>query len=77
MTNMQMYEYAKEVIAKYKNVSEEDPIQPDVLWVGGVLEIRRAVVWLGETLFMVTYNTNDETTKVDTYSITESEQIEE
>ena len=77
MTNMQMYEYAKEVIAKYKNVSEEDPIQPDVLWVGGVLEIRRAVVWLGETLLMVTYNTNDETTKVDTYSITESEQIEE
>lgn len=77
MTSMRMYEYAKEVITKYKSITPEDQIQPDVLWVGGVLEIRRAIVWLGETLYMVTYNINNETTVVDTYSMTKSEQIDE
>lgn len=70
MTNMQMYEYAKQVIMELEHVQPEDRIQPDVLWAGGMLEIRRAVVWFGEKMYMVNYNSNTEVTTVDTYEKT-------
>lgn len=71
MNSMQMYELAKNAVIEYEHVSPDDPVQPDVLWVGGVLEIRRGVVWYGEKLFMVTYNVVTEETTVDTYLKTE------
>lgn len=68
MTSMEMYEYAKEQVAAYI-VDHPDPSDaaPDVLWTGGMLEIRRAVVWCGVRLFMVTYNTSTEETVIDEY----------
>lgn len=71
MTSTQMYELAKNAVIEHEHVSPEDPVQPDVLWVGGILEIRRGVVWYGEKLFMVTYNMVTEETTVDTYLKTE------
>ena len=41
--------------------------QSNVLWGGSVLEIRRAVVWYGDKLYMVQYNTNTTETTIDTY----------
>ena len=67
MTSAQMYELAKNAVIEHEHIASDDPIQPDVLWVGGVLEIRRGVVWCGEKLFMVTYNTNTEQTTVNVY----------
>lgn len=67
MTSIQMYELAKNAVIEYEHIAPEDPVQPDVLWVGGVLEIRRGVVWCGEKLYMVTYNTCTEQTTVDVY----------
>lgn len=67
MNSMQMYELAKNAVIAHEHIPTENPTQPDVLWVGGVLEIRRAVVWYGEKLFMVTYNTNTESTLVETF----------
>ena len=67
MNSMQMYELAKNAVIEHEHIASDDPIQPDVLWVGGVLEIRRGVAWRGEKLFMVTYNTIEEETLVETY----------
>jgi len=67
MTSVQMYELAKNAVIEYEQVSPDDPNQPDVLWVGGVLEIRKAVVWYGEKLYMVTHDTNSSETTVDPY----------
>lgn len=44
-----------------------DVNQSNVLWGGSVLEIRRAVVWYGDKLYMVQYNTNTTETTIDTY----------
>ena len=43
MTSMQMYEYARNAVAEYAGADPDGSV-PDVLWVGGVLEDRRAVV---------------------------------
>ena len=67
MSSMQMYELAKNAVIEHEHIQPEDENQPDVLWVGGVLEVRRAVVWCGQKLFMVTHNTVTEETDVDTY----------
>ena len=66
MTSAQMYELARDAVAEYAG---EDPggSVPDVLWVGGVLEDRRAVVWHLGKLFMVYHDTGNGTTAVDTY----------
>lgn len=74
MTSRQMYEIARDAVAEYEQLQEGDPA-PEVLWVGGILEDRRAVVWLGEKLYMVTLNTNTEETVVQPYAkeTTESE----
>ena len=68
MTSSQMYELAKQAVIVHEKISPEDKNQPDVLWVGGVMEQRRAVVWCGEKLYMVNYNANTEETVVDTYA---------
>lgn len=57
MTSSQMYELAKQAVIDHEKISPEDENQPDVLWVGGVMEQRRAVVWCGEKLFAVFYDT--------------------
>lgn len=67
MTNARMYELARDAVIEYEHIQPEDENQPDVLWVGGVMESRRAVVWCGEKLYMVTHNTNTEGTVVDPY----------
>lgn len=71
MKSAQMYELAKNAVIAYENIQSEDVNQPDVLWVGGVLENRRAVVWCGTKLYMVIYNTNTEETTVEAYIKTE------
>lgn len=68
MTSAQMYELARDAVIEQEHISPDDPIQPDVLWVGGILEDRRAVVWLGEKLFMVRHSTITEKTLVETYT---------
>ena len=67
MTSMQMYVLAQKAVAEHEHVQPDDETQPDVLWVGGVMENRRAIVWLGEKLYMVTYDTNTKTTNIDVY----------
>ncbi len=66
MTSAQMYELARDAVAEYAG---EDPggSVPDVLWVGGVLEDRRAVVWYLGKLYMVQHNTSADQTWVDSY----------
>lgn len=66
MTSAQMYELARQAVTDYAG---EDPAssRPDVLWVGGVLEDRRGVVWYMGKLFMVRHNTGTGDTTVDTY----------
>ena len=39
----------------------------NVLWAASILEIRRALVWYGEKLYMISYNTNTGASAVDTY----------
>ena len=39
----------------------------NVLWAASILEIRRALVWYGEKLYMINYNTNTGASVVDTY----------
>lgn len=66
MTSAQMYELARLAV---KESAGEDPAGsvPDVLWVGGVLEDRRAVVWYMGKLYMVRHNTSTDQTCVDSY----------
>lgn len=66
MTSAQMYELARDAVAEYAG---EDPggSVPDVLWVGGVLEDRRAVAWYIGKLFMVLHNTGTGQTTVHAY----------
>lgn len=66
MTSAQMYELARLAV---KESAGEDPAgsMPDVLWVGGVLEDRRAVVWYLGKLYMVRHNTSTDQTWVDSY----------
>lgn len=66
MTSAQMYELARLAV---KESAGEDPAGslPDVLWVGGVLEDRRAVVWYMGKLYMVRHNTSTDQTWVDSY----------
>lgn len=66
MTSTQMYELARLAV---KESAGEDPAGsvPDVLWVGGVLEDRRAVVWYMGKLYMVRHNTSTDQTWVDSY----------
>lgn len=45
-----------------------DVNRSNVLWAASVLEIRRALVWYGDKLYMVNYNTNTEETVVDVYT---------
>lgn len=71
MKSMQMYELARKAVSEYEHIQPEDENQPDVLWVGGVMENRRAIVWCGEKLYMVTYNTNTNVTSIDVYEKTE------
>lgn len=40
----------------------------NVLWAASILETRRALVWYGEKLYMINYNTNTEAATVDTYA---------
>lgn len=67
MNSMQMYELAANAVKEATGAGEDSQAKPDVLWVGGVLEDRRAVVWFEGKLFMVTYNTSTEKTTVDVY----------
>ena len=67
MTSRQMYEIARDAVIEYEHIQPEDENQPDVLWVGGVMETRRAVVWCGEKLYMVIHNTNTDETVVEVY----------
>ena len=67
MTSRQMYEIARDAVIEYEHIQPDDENQPDVLWVGGVMETRRAVVWCGEKLYMVTHNTNTDVTVVEVY----------
>ena len=68
MTSAQMYELARRAVAEYEYAGEDpDGSVPDVLWVGGVLEDRRAVVWHLGKLYMVRYDTRSGTTTVDAY----------
>lgn len=71
MTSMQMYEYARNAVAEYAGADPDGSV-PDVLWVGGVLEDRRAVVWYIGKLFMVLFNTTTSEATVNTY-VRESE----
>ena len=66
MTSMQMYELAREAILE---AAGEDPAGsvPDILWVGGILEDRRAVGWYMGTLFMVHHDTGTGDTAVEAY----------
>lgn len=68
MTTVEMYEYAKNKVAEYiaENPGQGDQA-PDTLWVGGMLEFRRAVVWCGTRIFMVTHNTSTGSTEIDEY----------
>lgn len=68
MKSAQMYELAKNAVIEYEQVAADDPVQPDVLWVGGVLEDRRAVVWYAGKLYMVRYTTGTGETAVDVYT---------
>lgn len=65
MTSAQMYELARQAVAEA--APDPDGSVPDVLWVGGVLEDRRAVVWHIGKLFMVRHDTGSGTTTVDAY----------
>lgn len=67
MTSRQMYEIARDAVIEYEHIQPDDENQPDVLWVGGVMETRRAVVWCGEKLYMVIHNTNTDETVVEVY----------
>jgi hypothetical protein len=66
MTSAQMYELARRAVLEYAG-EDPDGSAPDVLWVGGVLEDRRAVVWHLGKLYMVRYDTRSGTTTVDAY----------
>ena len=68
MTSTQMYELARNAVIEYEHIQPEDENQPDVLWVGGVLENRRAVVWCGIKLYMVQHNTFTKQTTVTVYT---------
>lgn len=65
MTSTQMYELARQAVAEV--APDPDGSVPDVLWVGGVLEDRRAVVWHIGKLFMVTHDMGTGATTVDAY----------
>ena len=67
MTSAQMYELARNAVVETAGADPEGS-QPEVLWVGGVLEDRRAVVWYMAKLFMVRHNTSTQETVVDTYT---------
>ena len=67
MTSRQMYEIARDAVIEYEHIQPDDENQPEVLWVGGVMETRRAVVWCGEKLYMVIHNTNTDETVVEVY----------
>lgn len=67
MTSRRMYEIAQEAVIEYEHIQPDDENQPEVLWVGGVMETRRAVVWCGEKLYMVIHNTNTDETVVEVY----------
>ena len=67
MTSAQMYELARNAVLEAAGPDPEGS-QPDVLWVGGVLEDRRAVVWYMAKLYMVRHNTSTQETTVDTYA---------
>lgn len=67
MTSAQMYELARDAIAQAEGADAESGNVPDVLWVGGVLEDRRAVVWFDGRLYMVRHNTSSQKTEIDVY----------
>ena len=67
MTSAQMWTLARDAVAEKLQSKPDDVNTPDVLWVGGALEQRRAVVWCGTELYLVTYNTLTGETRIDTY----------
>ena len=68
MTNARMYELARNAVIEYEHIQPDDENQPDVLWVGGVMESRRAVAWYMGKLYMVRHNTGTGETAVDVYT---------
>lgn len=67
MNNRQMYDLAVNAVKEATGTTGETPADLEVLWIGGVMEIHRAVVWFQGKLFMVAYNASTEQTTVDTY----------
>lgn len=66
MTSAQMYELARQAVLESAGEDAAGSV-PDVLWVGGVLEDRRAVAWYLGRLYMVRHNTSTNQTWVDAY----------
>ena len=64
MTSAQMYELARAAVAEAADVPEAEV---SVLWVGGIMEDRRAVAWCGGKLYMVHHDAVGEQTTVDAY----------
>lgn len=64
MTSGQMYELARNAVAAAAGVTKEEVT---ILWVGGVMEDRRAVAWCGMKLYIVHHDPVGETTTVDAY----------
>ncbi len=64
MTSAQMYELARDAIAQ---AAEVNPNEVEILWVGGVMENRRAVAWCGGALYAVSHNPVTGETHVDKY----------
>ena len=64
MTSAQMYELARDAIAQ---AAEVNPNEVEILWVGGVMENRRAVAWCGGDLWTVNHNPVTGETHVDRY----------
>ena len=68
MSNSKMYELAMKAVAEHFNVKKDDAIQPDVLWAGGILDDKRAVVWYGKKLVVVKYDTINDKTTIEVYT---------
>ena len=64
MTSSQMYELARTAIAQAAAVN---PNEVEILWVGGVMENRRAVAWCGGDLWTVNHNPITGETHVEKY----------
>lgn len=67
MTSTQMYEHARNVIVEHENIKPDDDLQPDVLWVGGIFENKKGIVWYGDKIFMVNYNLTTGIDTIETY----------